>query len=311
MPKFDPTPETPLTFYRVGTVHPSPPDPRDHVMPLRLPAALPAEYVQPQPPVRNQGAWGACGAFGAICALEYEYAKAGQSFDGSEQFQYAETRRLQNNSPCEDFGSYPREAMRVLTEIGAVTESRMPYQSEGLCWRPNDLLRNEASSRRAVEYFKPQPFRDAVKAALYGTTGHDGHVLAYCCLVYQNFEPDASGTLPAPSGSVMGGHWMELVGWSEQRQAYRVRNQWGAGWGDGGYCWIRYRDAELPSDRGGMWIEDAWAVRTALQPPPPPEPQPEPFGPPPPPDTAERYWFDRGFNYCYCKHVDPDNAGCR
>lgn len=275
-------------------VTPSPLDPRDHIRPLlAAPVALPSEFIQSHVPIRNQGHIGSCGAFGAINALEYEYAKQGVVVDLSEQFQYAVTRTLQGSQPCEDAGSIPREAMRVLTEVGALLEQDAPYMSQNLCWRPDSSLMQIAGQYRALEYFKPLPTREAIKACLYGTNGADGHVVAYCCLVYQDFDTDRGGYLRNRTGSVQGAHWMSLVGYSESRQAYRVRNQWGPFWGDLGYCWIRYADAERPPGQGGLWVDDAWAVRVAFQ--PQPRPTPEPLTPW---QQDFNYQYDEGYRAC-------------
>lgn len=275
--KYEPTPAPVIGFY----VQPSPPDARDHIAPaLAAPVALPAEFVQPMPAVKNQLHIGSCGAFGTIAALEYEYAKQGLALDLSEEYQYAVTRELMATL-CQDSGSYPREAMRAATEYGALTEADVPYLSRDLCWNPGDLEDANAKRYRALEYFKVGPSREAIKAALYGTNGSDGHVIAYCTLVYANFGTDSQGYLHNSGASAVGAHWMDAIGFSEGRQAWRVRNSWGSGWGDGGYAWIRYADAERDPGQGGMWTEDAWALRIAYLPDPPPEP-PEP----PEPDTG-------------------------
>jgi hypothetical protein len=50
--------------------------------------------------------------------------------------------------------------------------------------------------------------------------------------VYQDSDPEY-----APSDLW---HAMTLVGYDEKRQAFRLINSWGRGWGDGGYAWIGY-----------------------------------------------------------------------
>src|SRR6185436_16760106 len=38
-----------------------------------------------------------------------------------------------------------------------------------------------------------------------------------------------------------GGHAMVLVGYSEKRQAFKLINSWGTGWGENGFGWVSYR----------------------------------------------------------------------
>ncbi len=281
MSKYDAAPQPVIGHF----VTPSPRDDRDHIRPLaRLPVALPAEYVLPMPPIRNQAGRGSCGAFGAICALEHEYHKAGVTLDGSEEYQYAKTRELMN-ATCQDAGSVPRVAMSVLVDFGATSETQVPYESRDLCWRPGP----EPQPFPALEYFKAGPSRDALKQTLYGTDGTDGHVIAYCTMVGSTFSVDGGGFLHNQNPVTQpwpGAHWMELVGYSDSRGAWRVRNQWGL-WGDGGYCWIRYADAERAPEQGGMWLDDAWCVRIGYQPQPEPEP---PWVEPVDPANFNRIW---------------------
>lgn len=35
-------------------------------------------------------------------------------------------------------------------------------------------------------------------------------------------------------------HAIQIVGWDDNRQAWRIKNSWGTGWGDSGYAWIKY-----------------------------------------------------------------------
>lgn len=35
-------------------------------------------------------------------------------------------------------------------------------------------------------------------------------------------------------------HAMNIVGYDDEKQAFKVQNSWGAGWGQGGYAWVSY-----------------------------------------------------------------------
>jgi cathepsin L len=48
-------------------------------------------------------------------------------------------------------------------------------------------------------------------------------------------------------------HSIQIVGWDDNRQAWRIKNSWGTDWGDGGYAWIKYG-----SNNVGLWT--AYAV---------------------------------------------------
>lgn len=52
----------------------------------------------------------------------------------------------------------------------------------------------------------------------------------------QYWHPELGSTAPA------GGHAMVVVGYDEQREAFRLMNSWGKTWGDQGFIWVKYKD---------------------------------------------------------------------
>lgn len=327
--KYDllPAGANPLDVMRPGLVRPSAPDPRDfgflaHAAIPGSSVQLPRKFELPRVPVRNQQDWGACGAFGSISQYEYEMAKLGVAFDGSEQAQYAWTRLIQNTL-CQDSGSDPRSAMQAMVKYGVLTESEAPYQQpKDLCWQPGDSLTQTAASRRITAYAKTAQDMQAVKAALYGTNGKDGRVVSACHSLFRNFAPDANGVIPMPGGPLWGGHWMSHWGWDDDLPtpygpgAYLYRNQWSAAWGLGGYCWMPYAVWSLGVNQGGVW-PDLWVVTVKA-----PDPQPSPT-PTPATTAAARVWssVDNGAHwiiqsvdlkypeFAFAEAVDKNDAG--
>ena len=57
--------------------------------------------------------------------------------------------------------------------------------------------------------------------------------------IFENYREsrDNGGFFPAPSGANLGGHAIAIVGWT--RDNWIIKNSWGEGWGDGGYCYWR------------------------------------------------------------------------
>jgi hypothetical protein len=82
---------------------------------------------------------------------------------------------------------------------------------------------------------------------------------------------------PPPGDPRSGWHFMTLVGYDEQRQAFRLMNSWGKGWGDHGYAWISY---DLLKTRiRGTYVLDVGPLRPQPVVNPPPRPQPSPRPP--------------------------------
>lgn len=71
------------------------------------------------------------------------------------------------------------------------------------------------------------------------------------------FYPDGHGYL-ACTGPVAGGHAYRLVQYSRVRDAYRIVNSWGRGWGQNGRAWIR------AADMAGLLSADGEAVTVAV-----------------------------------------------
>jgi len=42
-------------------------------------------------------------------------------------------------------------------------------------------------------------------------------------------------------GGVLGGHAVAIVGYDDSKQAFKIANSWGTGWGVNGYGWISYQ----------------------------------------------------------------------
>lgn len=74
----------------------------------------------------------------------------------------------------------------------------------------------------------------------------------------QMFSPTADGWLVV-AGDVAGGHEVCLRGLDVERQAVRILNSWGEGWGDGGEAWMRWADLGQLLGQGG----DATVLRPA------------------------------------------------
>lgn len=70
------------------------------------------------------------------------------------------------------------------------------------------------------------------------------------------FRPDRFGYLTVDLNSPLdGGHQICLAGLDVEREAVRVRNSWGTGWGQGGYGWLRWNDLQdLLHDSGDITV---------------------------------------------------------
>ncbi len=203
-------------------------------------------------PVFDQGQLGSCTGNGTAALLGYMENKkisAWQVF--SRLFIYWHERQLEG-SIDEDAGADIRDGMKVLQKIGAPLESYWPYHIDQFRVQPSAIAEAQATSHKINKYHRVLKLSTA-KAAL----AH-GHPIVIGFLVYNSFESEEvarTGIVPMPKADEkqLGGHCVLIVGYDDEKQCFIVRNSWGEGWGDKGYCYLPYQfiESEIIMD---MWI---------------------------------------------------------
>lgn len=84
-------------------------------------------------------------------------------------------------------------------------------------------------------------------------------------LAFQKHRGDGVFTEPDFAGP-RGWHAMTLTGYDDRRQAFRLINSWGQGWGDRGYAWVSYDTIRQRVREAGILD----VLRSQRPPPPPP-----------------------------------------
>lgn len=129
-------------------------------------------------------------------------------------------REAQKNDPWdgENYEGTSTDApFKVLRERGAITG-----------WR---WLFGEEEMREFVTWYGP---------VSVGTTWTSGM-----------FEPNPLTGYITPTGMSAGGHAYRIINYNAKREAYRLVNSWGRGWGQYGRAWIKRQDmAALLEDQG-------------------------------------------------------------
>lgn len=59
-------------------------------------------------------------------------------------------------------------------------------------------------------------------------------------------------------------HAITIVGWDDSKQAWLIKNSWGAGWGNNGYGWMGYNSSMI--GLGASWVESATDSRFIIDP---------------------------------------------
>jgi C1A family cysteine protease len=216
---------------------PDVPDFRDLLLAAPAPAvALPPEVnLEPLcPSVYDQGKFGSCTANATAAALEFDRMKQGLPvFTPSRFYEYWWTRFLEHDT-SQDGGGQLRDAVKAVSKYGYLPEADWPYLPENLLKHPSIAACQKAAPNRPITYQRVAQTAAALKGCLAS-----GFPVIFGFTVYESFESPAvakTGIVPMPGvdEKPVGGHAVLLVGYTPD--SWRVRNSWGSGWGQAGYC---------------------------------------------------------------------------
>ncbi|MBD3291079.1 hypothetical protein GF337_19885 [candidate division KSB1 bacterium] len=189
-------------------------------------------------PVKNQGNCGSCWAFSAVGLTE----NLSGTSDLSEQ-------TVVSCTPDGDCGGgWHGDALHYIHNDGAPNESCYPYiASNGNC---ADKCANPSMLVKVNQYDHYGRWGEATSATVNNLKAllQNGPVLVHMEVPADNSfngNPGYTGGIydynggPIPSGR---GHSVLAVGYNDDQQYFKVKNSWGAGWGENGYFRISYDD---------------------------------------------------------------------
>lgn len=245
------------------------PDARDLMYARRLGNLPPAHDLRPSmPPVYDQGQLGSCTGNAIAGAMEYERNRQGLSdFVPSRLFVYYNERALEGTAST-DSGAVIRDGIKVVNTEGVCPETLWPYDIGMFAVKPPRRCYVAATKDRAVRYESIRTLGD-----LKDAIASDFSVV-FGFTVYESFESQAvakTGVMPMPNvrnESVVGGHAVLAVGYSDAKGQLIVRNSWGPGWGDQGYFYMPYEyltGSDVSSDSSSIshanLASDFWAIQ--------------------------------------------------
>lgn len=241
-------------------------DPRDHVAPPNVAAAAVKVSFRAQVPyIKDQGQEGSCTAHAGTEMMELLYrTKPSQlakhidvtTLRFSPGYLYAMERIMDGTFPS-DSGSESRTIMRALATVGACLESEDPYGLQNATTRPTADQNNEAALYKIGAYHRI-PDVETAKSVLVS-----GYSFCIGIPLFQDFESDETaetGLVKMPSGSIIGGHELHVIGADDSKQVYgetgafEVQNSWSPSWGDAGFCWIPYAYLTKVWDESDSWL---------------------------------------------------------
>ena len=193
------------------------------------------------PPVQNQGGEASCAAFAighAARSVDYFYKTNATSYSNtgnvfSPEFVYNQTKAGDCGS-----GTGVTTALDFLKTNGVCTWQSMPYSSSNGCsLMPTSLQTSEAANYKIASYSK---IITSDKTAMKSMIDNKKAVIITVA-VDNSFTSALSGFIwKAYTGSPGFSHALVICGYDDSKNAYKVFNSWGTGWGDSGYSWIDY-----------------------------------------------------------------------
>jgi hypothetical protein len=201
----------------------------------KLPDSVDLSVSFPTP--GNQGGQGSCVGWAAAYLKTYqEVIETGEDPDAiffSPSFIY---NQIKSGDSC-DSGSQLDDALNLLSEQGDVSESRFPYRESECDVLPNDELKLEAGPFKIASWRRANTQDPTeIKRHLF----NESPVLIAFDADDAFFDVKAGDIYKDPPSKNAGLHAMVVVGYDDDKNAFKLINSWGTEWGDGGFGWVDY-----------------------------------------------------------------------
>ncbi len=200
--------------------------------------------------VLNQGNLGSCVVNSTAACFEYMFKSnnINTNFQPlSRLYTYFTARGMDakiDNFPnylVQDCGLYVNDGLNAIKSYGYVSENTYPYNVNIFAYNP-DL--NIYQGSKVLKSLKSVSLGSRLNnITILKTTLSAGFPVLCGILVYQNFGSSSvtkTGDVPMPSGSLLGGHCILLIGFNDITSRVTFLNSWGTGWGNKGYGTIPY-----------------------------------------------------------------------
>jgi len=228
------------------------------------------------PPPRDQGDQASCVAWSVGYAMRGYYANRALGRTGAQSSvalspSFVFNQIIDESDGC-DSGSMIADALTLLQNKGIVPLSRFPYRDSECRRQPAPQVVQEAAQ------FRISGWRTVALSRLTDIKGQlaKGDPVVIGMQVNDAFTEVTGDTVFNDRHTDGDGHAMVVVGYSDQRNAFKVMNSWGKAWGAGGFGWISY-------DSFRVRVSEAYVASVPNQPALTPAPSPESPAPPPAP----------------------------
>jgi C1A family cysteine protease len=199
----------------------------------QLPAQI--HLTGTMPPVRGQAESSTCVSWAATYAAASQAARRnglGSAITFSPAFTY---NIVTGDHTCQS-GSSASATLNVLKDTGALPIEEFAFDA-GFCGRQPTA----AEKQRAARYrIKGWHAFDAAEADPVKQQIARGVPVIFGLLIGPALTGLKGDVVLQDNPNGTGGHEMIVVGYDDNRKAFRIQNSWGRKWADGGYGWFSY-----------------------------------------------------------------------
>ncbi len=193
------------------------------------------DYRKDMLPVRFQGEQGSCAAMSCAAMKEWQEKKnIGLNEYLSAQFFYNNRSNLYDTDRNNDYGMMTRDVMKLLQRVGICLERNYRYGRIESRDRIPRVLYNEARQYVIKSYARVNTVED-LKQSLFEN--------GPCLIAVPVYNMGVRMWRKNNNERLIGGHAMLICGYNDK--GFIIRNSWGSGWGEGGYCIMPYEDFNL------------------------------------------------------------------
>ncbi|HOV13370.1 MAG TPA: C1 family peptidase [Spirochaetota bacterium] len=213
-----------------------------------LPKSVDLSKYLPKPGM--QGQQGSCVAWSSAYAYKSFHEKIERDWDLADNSHLFSPAYIYNQlNGGADNGLYIGDALNLILNEGVCTLATMPYKENDYLTKPSNKAKQEASKYKAASVGRVNfKNKDEVKKILA-----NNNCIVFGMNIYKNFYDYKSGVYKEVGGGFMGGHAMLLIGYDDDKQAYKIINSWSENWGLKGYAWLDYQLFEKNT-------ADAWVM---------------------------------------------------
>jgi len=149
--------------------------------------------------------------------------------------------RYINHSHKRDKGAHIRYVLKAARRCGIPDEAYWPFKLSKVNKQPKPNAQMQAYDRADGKYVAIRDYGTARELAVRAAIDAGFPVLFGVGIDSSFFNDDDSNIIGMPTGSIIGGHAMVIIGYKfieDYGIVYEILNSWGANWRAGGRAWI-------------------------------------------------------------------------